>query len=141
MSPVEVNPAAALSDLVKAEEFLRSRPWHVLMSGTAQAAAVNAVLAELDLLRGARAERDCALSMGVDLENAFSHLADIAVECFNPPENDEPEEVLIGSAIKAAGEYLLTLPCTCPPGAAEFEVDACGRCQVLGRSANNPIER
>ena len=58
----------------------------------------------------------------------------------NPRQGEEAEQALRADAMVAAG-FIQAQACTCEEGAAEGEVDACIRCQALGRAANQEIER
>lgn len=75
--------------------------------------------------------------------SAYSYdvLRDTIIQAFNPADDDVAEEALMTDALDSVWRFVVAQPCTCPPGAAEFEVDSCSRCQVLGRAADVKVER
>ena len=63
----------------------------------------------------------------------YRFLADAAGSALNPPDGDEGEVVILIRAVEGIAAYVRSLPCTCDPGAAEYDADPCGRCQAIGQ--------
>jgi hypothetical protein len=70
-------------------------------------------------------------------------LADTICDLFNPPDDDVAEEAIVLAAVQRAADYIVSLPCTCVPGAGppDYDEDPCGRCQALGRAQDKPLDR
>lgn len=71
----------------------------------------------------------------------YELLRDTIIEAFNPPDDDVAEVALMTDTLDRVWAYVVAQPCTCPPGAAAFEVEPCDRCAVLGRAADVVVER
>ncbi len=76
-----------------------------------------------------------------DSDDDFNH----AVELFNPPDDDSTTTM---SVLDRAHHALEAIGCSCPPDVtprglevAEEDLDACERCQGLGRRADVPLPR
>lgn len=79
-----------------------------------------------------------------DLEDArreYRDLAEHVIEKLNPSDDDVSEYSILAKAIDRITEYVESQPCTCPPGTADYEADACPRCLVLGRRVDRQEER
>lgn len=70
-------------------------------------------------------------------------LRDHVIDRLNPPDGETSEVHGMCTAIDRAAAFIETIPCTCPPGAADPMVydDPCDRCAALGRCADEREER
>jgi hypothetical protein len=68
-------------------------------------------------------------------------LADGIIAQLNPPDGEDAEVSICLAAVESIAGYVRSLPCICPPGAADYDEDPCGRCQVLGMAAGKAVDR
>jgi hypothetical protein len=76
-----------------------------------------------------------------DWQQDYELLRDTIIQAFNPPDEDVAEPSLMTDTLDLVWAYVVAQPCTCQPGAADFEVEPCDRCAVLGRAADAVVER
>jgi hypothetical protein len=67
---------------------------------------------------------------------AYRYLADEIIRLFNPPDRDAAEESILVDALGNAAEWIEKHLCRC-----QGPDNVCGRCEALGRYADQPVER
>lgn len=63
----------------------------------------------------------------------YEILRDTLIAAFNPPDEDSSEPAVMTDSIDRAWKFITAQLCSCTDAAADYEDDACDRCQALGR--------
>jgi hypothetical protein len=69
----------------------------------------------------------------------YEFVRDVAIELFNPPDDDVAEPDIVNRALRDAADLIAELPCTCSEPVEDY--DTCRRCRVLGRHFDVLVER